>query len=203
MRNYKRLAAMAMAATMVVGNVMPVFAEDTPTTTPGAGGATGSGEYEGYLEETSAFSVNVPTDASATKGFNFFVDPNGLLAATNYARITGATAADFETGSSLFFERTPDATASPAVVKYGKDSEKIELTNLSSYDVDVEVSATVTGADDIKLAATAPGSGDTITDPTLYLAIVSGADTAAVVADGGKLTGTIAGEPNNFDPKKI
>lgn len=201
MKNFKRVAALAMAATMVVGSGFTAMAAETGgTPTPGTGGSTGTGSYEGYVEETSVFTVDVPTDASATKGFNFFVDPNGLLAGTNYARISGATAADFESGASLFFERTPDATATPAVVKYGKDSEAITLTNKSSYAVNVEVSATVAGADKINLGDVA----DDTTDPTIQLAIVSGEDTpteAKITADGGKLTGTIEGETTNFKTK--
>ena len=74
MKNYKRFAAMAMAAVMTVGSGFSVMAAE--------GGATGSGDYEGYVEKVSVFTVEVPTDASATAGFNFFVDPNGLLAQT-------------------------------------------------------------------------------------------------------------------------
>ena len=197
MKNYKHVVAFAMAATMMVGSGLTAMAAETGTT-PSNGGATGTGDYEGYVEETSVFHVVVPTDASATKGFDFFVDPNGLLAATEYARITGATEADFESGASLFFTRTPDADATPAVVKYGKDSEAITFTNKSSYEVDVEVSATVSGADKITLGDVA----DDTTDPTIQLAIVSGEDTpteAKITADGGKLTGTIGGADDNFE----
>lgn len=203
MKNCKRIAALALVATMVAGSGLTVMAAetgDTPTPSPGTGGSIGTGSYEGYVEETSVFTVDVPTDASATKGFNFFVDPNGLLAGTNYAHISGATAADFESDASLFFERTPDSTATPAVVKYGKDSEAITLTNKSSYEVNVEVSATVAGADKITIGEVK----DDTTDPTIQLAIVSGEDTpteAKITADGGKLTGTIAGETDNFTIK--
>jgi len=189
MRNYKCYASVVMAAAMVTGNVFTAMAADQ-------GGATGTGEYEGYVEETSVFSVDVPTDASATAGFDFFVDPNGLLAKTEYAS-KGGSADDFEAGSTLFFTRTPDASATPAVVKYGKDSEAITLTNKSSYDVNVEVSAVVSGADKIALGEVK----DDTTDPTISLAIVSGSDTAQITADGGKLTGTIAGEDSNYEIK--
>lgn len=196
MKNYKRIAALAMAATMVVGSgftTMAAEAEDTSA--PGTGGATGTGDYEGYVEEISGFSVVVPTSAAAAQ-FNFFVDPNGLLEETDYARLTGVTAADFETDATLFFTRTPDADATPAVTKYGKDSEAITLTNKSSYEVNVEVAATVTGADKITLGEVK----DDTTDPTIELAIASGTETPAMItADGGKLTGKIAGADDNFE----
>lgn len=200
MKNYKCFVALTMAATMVIGGAFTAMATETGDTpaqpTPGTGGSTGTGSYEGYVEETSVFSVLVPTDASATKGFNFFVDPNGLLAKTDYAHLTGVTAADFETGSTLFFEREPKAAAdsNPAVVKYGKDSESITFINKSSYDVDVEVSASVTGADKITLGE----AKNDATEPTIELAIVSGSNKQIIAADGGKLTGTIAGDKTNF-----
>lgn len=198
MKNYKHVASVAMAAVMLAGSTLPVFAAEVNT----GGGDTGDGKYEGYVEETSVFSVNVPTDASATKGFDFFVDPNGLLEKTGYASLgAGVTAADFEAGATLFFERTPDADSTPAVVKYGKDSEAITFANYSSYDVNVEVSAVVSNATGITLASAAITDADAVTDPTLYMAIVSGTETKVITADGAKFTGTIAGEPENFEPQ--
>ncbi len=197
MKNLKRFVALMMATTMVVGSGFTAMAAegDTPAQS-NAGGASGTGDYEGYVEETSVFSVDVPTDASATKGFNFFVDPNGLLAKTDYARITGATAADFETGSTLFFERTPKTAdgSNPAVVKYGKDSETITFKNMSSYDVNVEVSATISGAEKITLGE----AKNDATDPTIELAIVSGSEKKVITDNGATLTGTIAGDKTNF-----
>lgn len=193
MRKFKKAAAMGLAAAMLMGNATVAFATE--------GGATGNGNYEGYVEETSVFSVEVPTDASATKGFDFFVDPNGLLAATDYARISGVTAADFEENATLFFERTPVAAAEgvEAVTKYGKDSESITFSNKSSYAVNVEVSAAVTGADGITLGAVT----DETTAPTIYLALVTPGENAAVAtpitSTGAKVTGNIAGENSNFE----
>ena len=176
MKNYKRFAAMAMEAVMTVGSGFSVMAAE--------GGATGSGDYEGYVEKVSVFTVEVPTDASATAGFNFFVDPNGLLAQTDYAN-KGGNAADFETDTKLYFTRTVSDTVT---TKYGKESDAITFTNKSSYDVDVEVSASITVADDT-------------TDPTIQLAIVSGSDESKITVDGGKLTGSIPGTDENFKVK--
>lgn len=185
MRNFKRFATLVVAATMVTGSAFSSVAAE--------GGASGSGDYEGYVEETSVFTVEVPTDASSTAGFDFFVDPNNLLSQTNYAS-KGGNSAEFDTDSTLFFTRTVNATVTK---KYGKDSDSITFTNKSSYDVDVEVSATVTGADGITLGAV----GDATTDPTISLSLVSGSDTEAITADGAKLTGTIAGTDGNFEIK--
>lgn len=188
MKNLKKLATLGLAATMLLGSSLTVFAAGNEQT------ATGSGSYEGYADTVSAFSVKVPTAES--QQFDFFVDPNGLLAATGYKKLgDGITAANFEEGSTLFFTRsTEDGTK-----KYGKDSKVITLTNYSSYAVNVEVSATVTGVDDIDLSESATLTD--VTNPTLYLGIVSGSDTKAITTSGGTLKTTIAGEPNNFELK--
>lgn len=188
MKNYKKLAAMTMAATMLVSSGLTVFAQDTEGT------GTGNGKYEGYVEEVSAFSVKVPTTAAANQ-FDFFVDPNGLLESTDYAQL-GAEESDFEDGATLYFTRT---VAGSVTEKYGKDSDSITLQNMSSYDVDVEVTATITGVDGVTLAET-----DEVSDaeePTIYLAIVAGSTTEAITSDGGKVTDQIAGEPGNFEIK--
>ncbi|MCH5261308.1 MAG: hypothetical protein J1F42_00180 [Lachnospiraceae bacterium] len=185
MKNFKKITAVTMAATMLLGSSLTVSAAG-PT-----GGDTGSGSYEGYVDETSVFSASIPTNAANV--FNFFVDPNGLLEETGYARLTGKSAADFEAGATLFFTRTG------AEKEFGKDSDKVTAKNMSSYDVNIEVSATVTGIDGITMA-----ESDTIApeeqNPTLYLAIVHDSDTEAVSAEeGGLLSGTIAGTPTNFE----
>lgn len=184
MKNYKRFATMAMATVMVAGNIFTSIAATEAT-------ATGTGDYEGYVEKTSVFTVDVPT--AAANQFDFFVDPNQLLSTTNYARISGATANDFETDTSLFFTRTPGSN----VKKYGKDSEAITLTNKSSYAVNVEVLASVSGADGIKIGTI----DNNTTEPTIQLAIVSGSESEPIGLNGGKLEGTIEGEDNNFEIK--
>ena len=186
MKNFKKITAVTMAVTMLLGSSLTVSAAG-PT-----GGDTGSGSYEGYVDETSVFSASIPTNAANV--FNFFVDPNGLLEETGYARLAGKTADDFEAGSTLYFTRTPSDT----VKEFGKDSEKVTAKNMSSYEVKIEVSASITGIDGITMA-----ESDTIApeeqNPTLYLAIVHDTDKVAVKAnEGGLLSGEIAGTPDNF-----
>lgn len=185
MKSFKKIAAVTMAATMLLGSSLTVLAAG-PT-----GGDTGSGSYEGYVDQTSVFSASIPTNAANV--FNFFVDPNKLLEETGYARLTGKTADDFESGATLFFTRTG------AEKEFGKDSDKVTAKNMSSYDVNIEVSASITGIDGITMADSATIGSD-VQDPTLYLAIVHDADTVVVKADeGGLLTGTIEGKDENFE----
>ena len=187
MKNLKRLTALGLAATMVVGSGVTAFAGESEGTD------TGEGKYEGYVDETSVFSVDVPTDAANV--FDFFVDPNGLLEATGYARLS-AQATDFEDGATLFFNRDGEAGVDK---KYGKTSKKITAKNMSSYDVNIEISAAVSGADGIEFAETNEVSSAEA--PTLYLALTDGSETKAISADGGLLTGTIEGYADNFEIK--
>lgn len=193
MKNYKKLAAITMAATMLVSSGVTAFAEDDPNT----GTDTGSGKYEGSVDETSAFTVDVPTNAANV--FNFFVDPNGLLEETGYARFKDLSESkdNFEEDATLFFTRTVAGTVTK---KYGKDSDSVTLTNMSSYEVDVEVTASIAGVDSITLAENAEDIGDA-EDPTLYLAIVSGSQTEVITSDGATLTDTIDGKPDNYEIK--
>lgn len=184
MKSFKKIAAVTMAATMLLGSSLTVLAAG-PT-----GGDTGSGSYEGYVDETSVFSASIPTNAANV--FNFFVDPNKLLEETGYARLTGKSANDFESGATLFFTRTG------AEKEFGKDSDKVTAKNMSSYDVNIEVSASITGINGITMSDS-DTIGSDVQEPTLYLAIVHDSDTEAVKADeGGLLSGTIAGTPDNF-----
>lgn len=186
MKNHKKLIAIAMSVTMLAGSGLTVFAGGS------TGGDTGEGKYEGFVDETSVFSVQVPTNAA--KVFDFFVDPNGLLAETGYARMDGKTEADFETDATLFFTRTVTETVTK---EFGKDSDSVTFTNMSSYEVDVQVSATVDGATGITLS-----DSDELDDaekPTIYLAIVSGGSTEAITSNGGLFTGKIGGKKENFE----
>lgn len=187
MKNYKKLAAITMAATMLVGSGLTAFAGDTGT-------GTGSGKYEGTVDETSAFTVDVPTTAAV---FDFFIDPNGLLEETDYARLDGKDGDDFEEGATLFFTRT---VTEDVTEEFGKDSDSVTLTNMSSYTVNVEVTASITGVDGITLAEEAEDVDDA-EDPTLYLAIVSGSETEAITSEGATLTGTIDGKADNYEIK--
>lgn len=192
MKNFKKLTALATAATMLISGSLTAFAAEEVNS---SGGDTGQGGYEGFVDKTSAFSVDVPTDAANV--FDFFVDPNGLLEATDYAHLgEDVSEDDFEDGATLFFTRTVTGSVTE---KYGKNSDSVTLTNRSSYEVNVEVSATITGADGITLSDSDEITGD---DPTLYLAIVAddGDDTTVpIISTGGVLTGTIDGQEDNFE----
>ncbi len=195
-KRFKVLTTVAVSAAMIMSSVMPVLADND-------GAATGSAEYEGYVEEISAFTVVVPTSASAAEFFNFTVDPNGLLAGTDYTRLLGGdanvTADNFDASADLYFKNTKkvgDVTTDPW---FTNTSKKITCENQSSYAVDIEVTAAVSGADGLTIGEVDASSED----PTLYLAIKTSDEdtdkqTIAITDEGGKYESTIDGVEDNF-----
>ncbi len=193
-KNLKLITSVVASAALMLGCVMPSMAADNEKAT------TGDAAYEGYVDKTSAFTVVVPT--AAAKQFDFTVDPNGLLAGTDYAHKLSETitAANFDTTANLYFENTHKVDEAD-VTWYTNSSKAIKMENQSSYDVDVEVTAAVTGATGITLVNAAPTA--TTGDPSLYLAIATDdtdtdKQTIAITSEGGSYESKIAGVPGNF-----
>ena len=72
----KKIMAVTLAATMVVGSSMTVFAEDPAPT--GVNGATGEGTTFEHVDK-DIIAVTLPTQAAVTDVFDYCVDPEGLI----------------------------------------------------------------------------------------------------------------------------
>ncbi len=172
--NYKKVLAGMMAATMVIGSVT-VFASESKQ----EGNAGGTGTFEGTVD-TDVFSVTVPTGAD--NAFDFILDPEGLIAATDAAHYADAT---FEEGQTLFFKNDGDSTS------YSSKSDMLDIINKSSVPVDVSIKATVTDTTDIKLSDDKTFKGDT--DTSIYLAVTDGTSDTVIKSDGGAEVKTVIG----------
>jgi len=189
-KNFKRFAALALAATMMVGSAMTVFAADGDAP---AGTAEGNGSYEGGEMKYPTMSVTLPTIPAGT--YDYIADPNGLIAATSNEKYTDAT---FTGTTGIFFETETDT--------YTEKSAAQTVTNENAQDIDVTVKLEQKTAGDaiIKYADSATfDSADT--ENKLYLAITDDATTdaqvAALTATGAAiLTTTVAGMPENYKP---
>ena len=189
-KNFKRFAALALAATMTVGSAMTVFAADGDAP---AGTAEGNGSYEGGEMKYPTMSVTLPTIPAGT--YDYIADPNGLIAATSNEKYTDAT---FTGTTGIFFETETDT--------YTEKSAAQTVTNENAQDIDVTVKLEQKTAGDaiIKYADSATfDSADT--ENKLYLAITDDATTdaqvAALTATGAAtLTTTVAGVPENYEP---
>lgn len=157
----RKLAALGLAATMVMGSSVVTFAADTSK-----GSQTGTGKLEGTVD-TEVFSVVLPTTDEST--FKFTLDPEGLIKKTENAAYSGATFGE----GTLFFQTDTN--------QYSDTSKELQVVNKSSVDVDVALKAEVTDAGGIELNADKTFEGDT--SASMYLAIKSGEDEVAVTSD--------------------
>ncbi len=171
---FKKIMATTLSMAMIIGSSMSVLAEEAAT----SGETTGTGEVEGYVT-TDVFSFILPTDTN--NAFNFILDPQGLIAATEQAAYSGKT---FEDGATLFFANSDGDT------NYSSASDEFTITNKSSMAIDVSVNATLTGIDGITMASSDAFTADDTT-ASMYLALVSGETENALTSSGASLTGTI------------
>lgn len=175
MRKAKRMLAVLLAGTMVMGTGLTAFAADDKK-----GSTTGTGEFEGHVEK-SVLLVQLPTvstEAEAVNPFNYTMDPEGLIAATEGAKNKDAT---FETGANVYFLSAPNT--------YTKDSKKLKVVNKGTTDADVTVEAETIANSDITMVAgkdaflAAPTDDDT--GAQLYLGlVVADKETVAIYATG-------------------
>lgn len=196
-KNFKRIAALTMAATMTVGSAMTVFAADTGDT-PTAGVSEGTGSYEGGEMKYPTLSVTLPTIPAKT--YDYIADPNGLIAATDNEKYTGATFETEDDGAAGVFFLTDSANK-----KYSHKSAAQTVTNENAQDIDVTVKLEqkTAGAAIIKYAESATFA-DTDKENKLYLAVTDDAATdanvAALTAAGAAtVTEKVDGVPENYE----
>lgn len=167
MKNYKKVIAGLLTATMVMGSTGVVFAGGSE------GSSTGEGELEGVLN-SDVYDVVLPTVSAGT--FDFILDPEGLIDKTDAGRYEGAT---FTGTSGMFFKNDESS--------YSDKSNAFKVINKSSTEVTLDVTATVTDlGDNVALvglnASDAPNfttGNDAV--PEIYLALTDGAQTTPEV----------------------
>lgn len=166
---FKKLLALGMAATMLMGSSVVALAD--------SGSQTGDGKVEGVVD-TEVFSVVLPVTDSSTLAF--ILDPQGLIKATSNAAYSGASFGE----GTLFFQNES--------TNYSNTSNVLTVTNKSSVKADITVTAKITGNDGIALSADDSFADDT--SASMYMALVDVANPspkAITDADGVKLTATM------------
>lgn len=192
----KRLLALALSAAMVTGSSVTVFAADEK------GGEQGKGELQ-YVATSDVFRVVLPVEKAegAASTFDYIIDPDGLIAATKDQtdkRYTGT----FEAGKTVYFKHATAVGGND----YTDTSDELTVTNKSTQDVVLTVTAKVAEADGVTMDAdgtfsAATGAGN------LYMALkgkVSGEtnDTTTVItAEGVKVDVTIPKDPSAYEVK--
>ena len=197
----KRFLAVLLAASMVLGNsVMASASSNIKNGDPAEGSAEGSGSVEGLVNK-NVFSVELPTEAEGESVFNFIMDPQELVSATDAARYTSAN--NVVSGSMYFKSVSTDGT-----YDLGPTSKALTVKNRGTMDVDVTLDAKVDGLSGLELISTnasdvpAFDSGE----PSVYLALsgneISGNGTPEIkpiTAGGARITSTISGADGEYD----
>lgn len=193
-KNFKRIAALTMAATMTIGSAMTVFAAD------GAGVATGTGSYEGGEMKYPTLSVQLPTILAGT--YDYIADPNGLIAATSNEKYANAV---FSGNTGVFFKTGKDSSDT-AKDSYTEKSAAQTVTNENAQDIDVTVKLEQKTAGDAVIKYAESSTFEAADkENKLYLAVTDDAQSSPKVAalssnGAATVTTTVAGVPGNYEP---
>lgn len=196
MRNFKKVTAVVLAASMVMGGAMTALAAESGDTS-----VNSSGDYEGGEMKYPALSITLPVIADGA--YDYIADPNGLIKATETESGDAAKYADsqFQGDTGIYFLTTAKDASNPKNIYTEKSAAK-KVTNENAQNIDVTVKlekGTKAGDADIALASSNEFTG---TDKELYLAVTDGADkTSALSSAAAEVTTMVPGNKDNYEPK--
>lgn len=190
MKNAKKMMALALAASMVMGSSVVAFAADASTP---SGGTQGSGAVEGHVDK-EVLNVVLPTVEAGKSLFSYTMDPERLIQGTSAAKYAeGAVFPVAGSDTGVYFLTGTNT--------YANTSNAYQVINKSSCDVELKVKVKATkGTDSIDLAASSTVAS-TGTDPNLYLGLKVGeGGTPTVLSETEQsITKRISGSQSNFD----
>lgn len=188
MLNTKKILAAALAATMVFGSSISVFADDPVT----SGNTEGAGTSEGHVVK-EVLNVDLPVIPTGSTPFAYTMDPERLIQETSAAKYAeGTKFPDKANDTGVYFLTGEN--------KYANTSNKVQAVNKSSCAIKltVKVKATQNTAKDIALATSSTvATGEN--DPDLYLGLVVGTTKTTVSTSEQTVDKIIAGVPANFE----
>lgn len=177
----RKLMAGTLAATMVLGSSMMVFAEDQ------TGSATGAGTSVGHVDK-EVLTVTLPTNTDNV--FNYWVDPERVI---DLAGSLSDGTAVTKNADGVYFKQSDNT--------YASSSNDVEFEGKNSVAVDVSVAAEVTaGAKDITLVADEDAL-KAATTPALLMKLTVGTDIKAITSEGATAKAKLDGVPDNFEVK--
>ena len=134
MQKFKKIVAIALATTMVMGSSIVALADDPVT----SGGTTGAGASEGHVDK-HVINVVLPTIQEGATPFAYTVDTERLVTETEAAKYVAGTTftADAKTNGVYFL------TGENA---YDSKSSAQTVTSQSSADVKLTVEVEVVNA---------------------------------------------------------
>lgn len=189
-KSFKKVVAVAMAATMVVGSNMMAFAAEST-------GLDGTGSSTGHLDK-KVISVTFPTLAANDTTFDYTVDAEGLIKAAGDKYKGAAVTLPTSNDTGVYFLTKTANT-------YANTSEALEVINKSSHSVEVSATAKAEVADGATMMTLADSATISGTDPKLYLGISvsngTDTDTKAITEAGVTAKATVAGYAANYEVK--
>lgn len=177
----KKVAAMVLAATMVIGSTFTAFAADATS-----GSASAGGEMEGHVVQET-LNVVLPTVPEKSP-FDYVTDPERLIQETAGARYEDYTFPDAATDTGVYF-RVGDK-------EFANESEALQIINKSNVNVKVTVTVdSTTGGTDLTYATAATP----LNASQIYLNVKVGNKNKAVTNGKSDVEAVVAGSPDNFE----
>ncbi len=198
----KRILAVAMATTMVLGMSMTALAEET------SGSSTGAGASEGHVEKkaTRVILPTVATDGEETVSpYRYTMDPERLIAVTAAEKYTNVKYPQASDDKGVYFNNGAITGGSDdGKIQYTNTSNRQTVVNKSSHAINLTVTAEAVateGGTDIPLVKQSDLAS--ATDASLYLGLIVGEDDEAISAEiaadkAATTTVSLAGTPDNF-----
>ena len=180
----RKILAFGMATMLTLSSTVMAFAADVTDPSNASGTIPGTGSLEGYIDK-HVFTVTLPTTTSV----DFKLDPQELMKATSStAKLDGAAFADGYGDKVLFKKDSTD---------FISKSNDITVINKSTFDVDVEVNAKLTGltkdGDDsynIKVMDPTADGFAFGTDTAITMALTPSTNTITNTTEGTAVAGT-------------
>ncbi len=188
MKLKKRLAALLTVAMVMTMTVPAMATEGVEKTVPDKVDFNGTGTSEGHVDRELG-KVLLPTVSD--NAFNYTVDPERLVAATDGAKYAPKTFSTNAKANGVYFLLSDNT--------YDDRTEEYEFKNMSSYPINlsVEVKAAERTAKDLPLVS-ADGL-NTAAEASLYLGLKVGSETFPVLyGQSAKKTVSIDGVFDNF-----
>lgn len=205
----KRFLAVTLVASMVLGNAVATYGasfshprNEVTNSESASGNLTGNMVFEGTVSE-DVFCVELPTTSYDADMFDFILDPQELIWQTKAIRYdknsgitSGTPAADkmitsasqnFER-STLYFVNSISDGSNPVQASANRlsaSSDALTIVNKSAIDVDVALTATVSGMDSVDMVSTNAGIGDKDL-PSVYLALQGSASSNVAAVEETK-----------------
>ena len=187
MKNFKKIAAIILTGTMVMGSSVAVFAE----TETGAKSSNGTAASTGHID-TEIVNVVYPIEVANTT-FSYIMDSERLVRATSKYKSASVTLTPSEEDDTGVYFLTAENT-------YGNTSKALEVTNKSSVDVDVTAKVVATVEEGKTMVDLADSADVSDTALELYLGLKVGDTETAVTDDENGVTATasVEGYADNY-----